>query len=111
MTINLIVYVSIAVLVVATVAFIVLLCRIFPWSTKEAVGEMLKAAAEQPDSKHIDREEAVYYAVKTRQTLAGWFLAFAALLLICSTLMLVTIAPTDSDGKKAATPEGTNFLA
>lgn len=104
-------YVAIAALLVSLIAFVVLLCRIFPWNTKEAVGEMLKAAAEQPDSKHIDREEAVYHVMKSRQLLGGWFLAFAALLFICSTILLVTIAgPSDLGGKKAPASEGTNSL-
>ncbi len=93
---------AVAVFLTAVAAFIAVLLRVFPWNTNKAVKEMVAAAEVQGESKYIDREEAVYHVVRSRQSLAGVFLGFAALLIVCSTVIIISLMKTAGVDAKAS---------
>lgn len=80
-----------AIIFAAVASFIAVLLRVLPWDTNKAVKEMITATEVQGESKYIDREEAVYQVVRSRQTLAGMLLGFAALLVVCATVIIVAL--------------------
>lgn len=89
-----------AIIFVSVAAFIAVLLRVFPWDTNKAVKEMITATEVEGESKYMDREEAVYHVVRSRQTLAGVLLGFAALLVVCSTVIIVSLMKPAEGGAK-----------